>query len=137
MPIVGFDCVIQEEQMSQRAKLAAVAAVALIMTGCATTKFVSSWKNPEASPIKKEKGQTVVACVVAQDEYTRHDAEDALVAELNKRGNKGVPSYSILLPGVTDEGLARAAFEKAGAAAVVVMRPLAVDEETSWSTSVY
>jgi hypothetical protein len=85
----------------------------------------------------KVKGQTIIAAVAAEDEYIRHDAEDTLAAELTKRGNKGVPSYTLLPPGLKDEAIAKAAFEKAGAMGVVVMRPLATEEELSVSASVY
>jgi len=121
--------------MSHRMHGAAAIGLALILTGCATTKFVSTWANPTAPPVEKKKGQTVIACVAAEDKYIRHDAETALAAELTKRGQKGVPSYTILPPDVKDEALAKAAFAKAGAVAVVVMRPVAVDEQTTVSTS--
>ena len=58
------------------------------------------------------KGKTIVACVATEDESLRHGAEDVLASELTKHGAKGVPSYTILLPGVKDETLAKAAFEK-------------------------
>jgi len=123
--------------MSNRTKLTAAVGLALILAGCATTTFISTWKNPEVEPLGKVKGQTIIAAVAAEDEYIRHDAEDTLAAELTKRGNKGVPSYTILPPGVRDEALAKAAFEKSGAVGVVVMRPLAAEEELSVSASVY
>ena len=125
--------------MKIHTKRAAVAILALMAAGCgATTKFVSTWKNPEVAPIPKAKGQTVIACVAVEDKYIRHDAEDALVAALNKRGQKGIPSYTLLPPGLKDEALAKAAFEKSGAKAVVVMRPIAADQQVSVSTtSVY
>ena len=123
--------------MSNRTKLTAAVGLALILAGCATTTFISTWKNPEVEPLGKVKGQTIIAAVAAEDEYIRHDAEDTLAAELTKRGNRGVPSYTILPPGVRDEALAKAAFEKSGAVGVVVMRPLAAEEELSVSASVY
>ena len=123
--------------MSKMTKLAAAVGLALTLSGCATTTFISTWKNPAVPPLDKPKGQTVIAAVAAEDEYIRHDAEDTLAAELTKRGFKGVPSYTILPPGVKDEALAKAAFEKSGAVGVVVMRPLAAKEELSVSASVY
>jgi len=123
--------------MSNVMKLIAAVGAALILTACASTSFVSTWKNPQAAPLVKAKGQTVVACVVAQDEYVRHGAEDTLATELNKRGYKGVQSYTLLPPGVKDEALAKAAFDKVGAAAVVVMRPVATDREVVATASVY
>lgn len=121
--------------MSNGTKLTVIIGLALILSGCATTKFISTWKDPTAAPLSKAKGQIIIACVATGDEYSRHDGEDALAAELTKRGAKGVPSYTLLPPGLMDEGLAKAAFEKSGATAVVVMRPLAADQQISAVTS--
>ncbi len=111
--------------------MAVAAALIVILAGCASTKFVQTWKDPTMPPLAKPLGMTIVACVAAEDKYIRHDAEDVLAAELTKRGYKAVPSYTILLPGLSDETLAKAAFEKAGAVGVVMVRPLAVDKEIS------
>jgi hypothetical protein len=116
---------------------AAVAAFALILTGCASTSFVSMWKNPEATPLGRAGGQVVVACVVTDDVSVRHSAEDAMAAELTLRGAKGVPSYTILPSGTKDEALSKAAFEKIGAVAVVAMRPMKVEQEVSVVPEVY
>ena len=95
--------------MSYRMKLAGAVALALMLAGCASTSFQSTWKNPEAAPVLKEKGATVVAVVMAEDKYIRQGAEDALAKELTKRGYKGVASYLILTPEATmDENLAKA-----------------------------
>ncbi len=130
-------CADMEEKMSYRMKLAAAVGLALTLTACATTQFISTWANPTMGPIERTKGATVIACVAAEDKYIRYDAEDALAGELARRGFNGVQSYKILPPGVKDEALAKAAFEKSGAVAVVVMRPLASQEEVSVSASVY
>ena len=122
--------------MSHKVNSAALVGLALILAACAAgTSFVSTWANPNLPAIERAKGQTVIACVVAKDKYIRHDAEDTLAAELTKRGSIGVPSYTLLPPGVEDEALAKAAFEKSGAVGVVVMRPVAVDEQTSVTTA--
>ena len=122
--------------MPQATKLATAVVIALALAGCsATTKFVSTWANPQVPPIERGKGRTIIAAVAAEDKYIRHDAETALAAELTKRGQKGVPSYTILPIEVKDEAVAKAAFEKSGAVAAVVMRPVAVDEQTTVSTT--
>ena len=120
-----------------KAAAAACAALFLVSTACETTTFISTWKNPTAQPLGKTKGRTVVACVMANDEFLRHGAEDELVASLNKRGSKGIASYALLPPGVFDEKLAKAAFEKAGAQGVVVIRPVSSDKEVSVSATYY
>jgi len=123
--------------MSYRTHLAAAVGLALSLAGCSTTSFISTWTNPLMPPLERTKGLTIIACVAAQDKYIRHDAEDTLAAELTKRGSVGVQSYTILPPGVTDEALAKAAFEKSGAAAVVVMRPIATQKEVSVTPAMY
>jgi hypothetical protein len=79
-------------------------------------------------------GQKVVAVAVTKNQATRRSAEDSLVSVLNARGAQGIPSYSILGDD-TDEAKAKAAIEKSGAAAVVVMRPVAKEKEISSSPS--
>jgi len=123
--------------MSKAAKMAAAAAAVLMLTACASTKFSSTWKDPDVAPLGKMQGKTIIACVVTGDELVRQGSEEALAYELNKRGADAVPSYKILPPGVKDEALAKAAFEKAGAAAAVVMRPFSAGEEAVVATTVY
>lgn len=124
--------------MFDRLKFAAAIGIVLVLAGCASTSFVSTWKNPEAQPINRAKGQTIVALVMADDNFIRQGAEDALAAELTRRGQNGVACYRVLPAGITEEAEARAAFEKIGAVAVVAMRPLAVDlEATATTVAVY
>ena len=83
--------------MSFRLKLAALALAAGSLTACATTTFVSTWKSPDAQPLKPE-GSKVAAMVMNKNEGSRRAAEDALAREITKRGGQGVPSYT-LIPG--------------------------------------
>jgi len=111
-----------------------VVLVAAGLSACATTTFDSSWKAPDAQPMGSLAGQKVVAVAVTKNQATRRSAEDSLVSVLNARGAQGIPSYSILGDD-TDEAKAKAAIEKSGAAAVVVMRPVAKEKEISSSPS--
>jgi len=104
------------------------------LTACATTSFDSSWKAPDAQPMGNLAGQKVVAVAVSKNAAVRRTAEDSLVSVLNARGAQGVASYSILGDD-TDEAKAKAAIEKSGAVAVVVMRPVAKEKEISSTTS--
>ena len=104
------------------------------LTACATTTFSSSWKAPDAQPMGSLAGQKVVAVAVSKNAAVRRSAEDSLVSVLNARGVQGVPSYSILGDD-TDEAKAKAAIEKSGAVAVVVMRPIAKEKEISSTPS--
>jgi hypothetical protein len=102
------------------------------LTACATTTFNSTWKAPDAQPLGSLKGQKVVAVVVAKNLSTRRSAEDALAAVLNTNGAQGIASYTIVGEDITqDEAKAKAAIEKTGAVAVVVMRPVSKEKEIS------
>ncbi len=107
------------------------------LSACATTTFTSSWKAPDAQPMGSLAGQKVVAVAVTKNEATRRSAEDTLVAVLNASGAQGVPSYSVIGDSVSDEAKAKAAIEKSGAVAVVVMRPVAKEKEVSATSTMY
>jgi hypothetical protein len=112
--------------------------VAAGLSACATTTFTSSWKAPDAQPMGKLTGQKVIAVAVSQNAAVRRSAEDALVSVLNTSGAQGVPSYSMIGDdAVKDEAKAKAAIEKAGAVAVVVMRPVSKEKEISSTPSMY
>lgn len=113
---------------------------AVILAACATTTFNSSWKAPDAQPVGSLTGQTVVAMVMAKNPSTRRSAEDALAREITANGAKGVAGYTLVGDDIiNDEAKARTAIEKAGAAGVVVMRPVATDKElrTTQTASMY
>lgn len=110
--------------------------LAATLAGCATTTYTSSWKAPDAQPVGKLTGQKVVAVVVAKNTAVRRAAEDSLAAVLNANGAQGVPSYTLVPEdAVGDEARAKAAIEGSGAAAVVVMRPVAKDKELRATSS--
>ena len=113
-----------------------VVIVVASLTACATTSFTSSWKAPDAQPMGSLAGQKVVAVAMSKNQAVRRSAEDTLVSVLNANGSQGIPSYSIL-GDETDEAKAKAAIEKSGAVAVVVMRPVAQEKEISSTPSMY
>jgi hypothetical protein len=113
-----------------------VVLVAASLTACATTSFTSSWKAPDAQPIGSLAGQKVIAVAVTKNQAMRRSAEDTLAGVLSASGAQGVPSYSIIGDDV-DEAKAKAAIEKSGAAAVVVMRPVAKEKELSATSTMY
>jgi hypothetical protein len=120
--------------MSFRIELTALGVAAALLTGCATTGFVSTWKAPDAQPLKPE-GSKVAAVVMHKNEGSRRAAEDALARAITARGGEGIPSYSLLANATPDnEAQAKAAFEKAGVNAVVVMRPTGTRQEISSTT---
>jgi hypothetical protein len=114
--------------------LAAVVLAVAAFVGCATTGFSSTWRNPEAQPLRVE-GSKVAALVMAKNEATRRASEDALAREITAQGAQGVPMYSIAP--VTDEAKTRAALEQQGFAAVVVMRPVGSQQRVTATPTMY
>ncbi len=116
---------------------------ALILTGCGTTRFVSTWKEPTAGSGSLA-GKKIATFVVNPESSTRRPAEDLLAAELSARGAMGVAGYTIL-PGdkVKDQDKAKAALEEAGFDCALVLRAVDVEEETrhvpgeTWHSPVY
>ncbi len=106
----------------------AVLAAATLL-GCAPTSFVSSWKAPDATPLRL-RGAKVVAVVMDVSEASRRVAEDRLAQELSERGAIGIPMYKIL-PDTSPESEAEArdALEGMDIAGVVVLRPMGSEQE--------
>src|SRR5215470_6719996 len=68
-----------------------------VLAGCSTTtRFVNTWKAPDAAPLSLRSGDVVVAMVISRNEGTRRSGEDALAAELSRRGLRVIPAYTIL-----------------------------------------
>jgi hypothetical protein len=108
-----------------------------MLSGCASSGFVSSWKAIDATPLEF-RGAKVAAMVMMRDEESRRAAEDTLAKEITARGAQGVPMYT-LLPSASpsDQALAREALEKAGVQGAVVMRPVSVEKEVSSTPETY
>lgn len=112
--------------------------LALLLSGCATTTFTSVWKAPDAKPLQFHAGDKVVAMVVADSTGMRRSGEANLADELDKRGLKGVPAYTLISDGdIKDEAKAKAAIEASGAVGVIVLRPMGKEQEVSSTPSTY
>lgn len=115
--------------------LSALALTAFGLAACATTSFDSTWTSPDAASMRGGfQGKKVLAFVLAKQEGTRRAGEDALAREISARGGQGVPGYTVVPPGMTDEAQAKAAMEKSGAVGLVVMRPVSKEKELTVST---
>jgi len=115
------------------------ASLALLLAACATTTFTASWKAPDAMPLQFRAGDKVVGLVMADSISLRLAGEASLARELDRRGLKGIPAYSIVANGVVkDEAKARAAIEASGAVGIVVLRPLGTEQKiTSMAPTYY
>jgi hypothetical protein len=122
--------------MSRLASLLLLAA--LVLCGCSTTRFTSTWKDKEVRA-GALRGKTVAAIFVSKDASLRRASEVYIAHDLTNRGAKGVTSYT-LLPGNTNGESAREILRAAGVDAAVVMRIAGKDQKVTYtpgSTSAY
>ena len=118
--------------MSRTVMAALVAAGALAVSACGSTSFNTTWKEPNAQPIKVEAGDKVLAMVISSNEATRRGAETALAAELSKDGIVGITAHSVIPDeAIQDQNKAKPYIEKSGAQYAVVMRATGRDKEVS------
>ena len=106
--------------------------VSIVLSGCGSTRYESTWSNPSASPVTLS-GQKVAAFFFGGTETTRRDAEDTLAHELTARGAQGIPGYS-LLPGPEprDPLAARQQLQQAGVEGAVIMRIVGREKQTTY-----
>src|SRR6266496_664257 len=111
------------------------AAVALATFACATTTFQSTWRSPDARPLKLS-GRKVVGVFVSKNEPLRHRAEDAMAREISARGAQGVPAYTILTDEeVKDRDAAKAKLEQLGFSGAVVMRIVGTQTQYTYESA--
>jgi len=91
--------------------------------GCGgKTKFVSTWKNPEAVPTTWQ-NEKVAAFARTFIKASRLGAEDALARELTGRGVQGIAGYTLVPEDVEkDQEKVKQLLEKAGIEGAIVMR---------------
>lgn len=113
-------------------RVAALLAIPLLLTACATTSFKSSWKAPDAGPVDF-RSRKVVAMVIHHDDGVRRSAEDVLAAEITKRGAAGIASYTLTpAADLRDATRAKQHLQQAGIEGAVVMRPVSRKEQATY-----
>jgi hypothetical protein len=102
-------------------------AFVLLLSACASnTELVNSWKDPTVAPQRFNK---VLVVFMSKDLGLRRAAEDELARKL---GN-AVPAYRVFPDSLlTDPDKAKAWVKQAGFNGAVVMRPIKVDQETTY-----
>ncbi len=109
----------------------------------ASTRFVSTWRNPFA-PVIDKSSMKMATFVMSADQSMRLGPEETLAAELRSRGVRCVAGYTVL-PGelAKDPEKAKEFLHKAGITGAVIMRVVA-DEKVArpkrsayWATSYY
>ena len=105
--------------------------LALSPLACSTTTFESTWRAPDAQPLRLE-GSKLVATFLSKNPAIRRRAEDAMAREISARGAQGVPAYTVLSENeVKDQEASRTKLEGLGFAGAVVMR--VVGRETQYN----
>ena len=101
------------------------------LAACTTTSFESTWRDPEARPVRLE-GKKVVGIFMTNRPAIRRRAEDAMAREISARGAQGVPAYTVLSDEeVKDPAASRAKLESLGFSGAVTMR--VVGRETQYT----
>lgn len=110
-----------------------VGAAAVLLTACvSSTQLNGQWVNPSAGKALPIKG--VVVMGVINDATMRRIYEDTMVAALNARGIKAVPSYTRLpADGPAPQAEVERVVKEAGVDAVMMTRLIRVTNEVSVS----
>lgn len=107
----------------------------VLLTGCASTSFKSTWKNPDAGPVELQ-GKKVVVMAVNVQRSVQLGVEAAVSDELKKMGANAVSSTQILPPDSTKES-AKARLEQEGFDAAFVIHATDKEQEVYSSPGVY
>jgi len=120
-------------------KASRVSVAVLLLAGCtAGTKFVNTWKAPDAAPLSLKPGDLVIAMVMSKQETTRRTGEDLLAEELRVRGLRPIPSFTLIpTDQVDDKEKAATAIQSSGAVALFVLRPVAVSNQQTYVPPTY
>jgi hypothetical protein len=111
-----------------------VAGLALgAVSGCASTKFKSTWKDPTVAQMDL-RAKKVAVLVVSPSEAVRLQGETALARELTKRGVQPIMGHDILEKSdLGDRGAIMAKLREAGAEGAVVMRVIDRRQEVNYT----
>jgi len=71
------------------------AGLAVILAGCATSHFQTTWKNGAAQPVPMT-GKKVLVVALNVPRFIRLGIENAMAEELRDEGVNGVPSFKVL-----------------------------------------
>ena len=108
----------------------------LVLASCSTANFiVSEWRNPAyVAPMFK----TVMVGGLSEQTSVRRNFEDEFLAQLRAAGVDVLPSYRYLPEDekIDDTKLNQVA-RKAGADALIVARPVKVEQKTEYGPSYY
>jgi hypothetical protein len=103
------------------------------IASAASTKFVSTWKNPAGGSIAEARGK-VATFVLSADETMRLGPEESLAAELRARGTEALAGYTVLPRELAkDTEKAKAFIKKAGITGAVMVRVVGKEQQTYYT----
>jgi hypothetical protein len=102
--------------------------------GYSGTEFTSTWTPGDVQPVSAE-GKHIAAVFISSNSGTRRVAEDELAQELTRYGALGIPAYTLVAEDPRNEDASRRALEQAGVDAVVSMRVVSHDTQTTFEPS--
>jgi hypothetical protein len=105
------------------------------LAGCASTRIVNQWQNPEytAHTFKR-----IMVVGVTKDTSIRRTFEDEFVLQLKTAGTDAVQSYTVLPEdGPAEEGRLVRAVEEAGADAVITARLVKAEQKIQVTPGYY
>jgi hypothetical protein len=110
-----------------RALRLVVFVLALAAVGCASTRVVQQWSNPDVPSARFKK---FMVMAISKQPGIRRSFEDEFVAKLKAMGVDAVPSYGFIPEdGPVDEPRLREAIERAAADATLVTRFVRVERK--------
>jgi hypothetical protein len=114
---------------------AAALAFLLILSGCASSKIVNQWSDPDYRPAAF---RNLVVLGVSEQASIRRSFEDEFVAQLRAEGIEATPSYKLLAEeGQANEARVTQAIKQAGADGAIITRLVRVDRRTQVSPGRY
>lgn len=99
----------------------------------ASTKFVSTWRNPTGGSIAEAR-KKVATFVLSADETMRLGPEESLADELRARGTEALAGYTVLPAELAkDTEKAKAFIKKAGITGAVMVRVVGKEQQTYYT----
>lgn len=105
----------------------AILLASVLVSGCASTELVNSWRDPDYA----ESVTSLVVLGVSKQASVRRVFEDEFATQLRTRGIRAIPSYTLIADdGPLDEGSLRAAIESANTDGVIITRLVNIQNRT-------
>jgi hypothetical protein len=107
---------------------AVLVCAAALVGGCATTKVLSTWKDPTVSSLSFRK---ILVIAPSTNPSLRRNAEDAIASRIRRA--EAVPSYTLIPDAeVGNNELIRERAIAAGFDGIIVARVVSVDRQATW-----